>query len=72
MIRGILLLGVVGLVLVGAGILHVNWNQSTGSATISIDKAKAEQAASKVIEEAKTLEANLENNAHAAAATATK
>jgi len=61
MVRSILLLGVVGLVLVGAGILHVNWNKDSGSATISIDKAKAEQAAEKMIDEAKTLEANLES-----------
>ena len=51
-----------GLVLVGAGILHVNYNQGTGSATVSIDKQKAEQAAVKVLDEAKVLEASLEKN----------
>jgi hypothetical protein len=61
MIRSILMLGVLGAVLVGAGILHVNWNKDTGSATVSIDKKKAEHAAAEVIDEAKVLEANLES-----------
>ena len=60
--RSILLLGILGAVLVGAGILHVSYNQGTGSATVSVDKQKAEQAAVKVIDEAKVLEANLEKN----------
>jgi hypothetical protein len=62
MFRSIVFLGIVGAVLVGAGILHVNWNNSTESATISLDKDKARQAAVKVLDEAKVLEANLQNN----------
>lgn len=62
MFRSIVFLGIIGAVLVGAGILHVNWNNSTESATISIDKDKARQAAVKVLDEAKVLEANLQNN----------
>ncbi len=62
MIRSIVFLGIIGAVLVGAGILHVNWNQSSESATVSIDKDKAKQAAVKILDEAKVLEANLQNN----------
>jgi hypothetical protein len=62
MVRAIFFLGVIGAVLVAAGILHVSYNQSTGSATISLDKEKAQQAAAKVLDEAKVLEANLQNN----------
>jgi hypothetical protein len=65
MIRSLVLLGILGAILVGAGILHVNWNKSSDSATISIDKQKAEQAAVKIIDEAKVLEANLENGQQA-------
>jgi hypothetical protein len=61
MMRSIFLLGVLGAILVGAGILHINWNKTTDSATVSIDKQKAEQAAVKILDEAKVLEANLEN-----------
>ncbi|HVU86175.1 MAG TPA: hypothetical protein VHD36_02565 [Pirellulales bacterium] len=62
MFRSIVFLGIIGAVLVGAGILHVNWNNSTESATISLDKDKAKQAAVKLLDEAKVLEANLQNN----------
>ncbi|HEY4311823.1 MAG TPA: hypothetical protein VGN12_20415 [Pirellulales bacterium] len=62
MVRSIVFLGIIGAVLVSAGILHVSWNKDTGSATFSVDKQKAEQAAVKVIDEAKVLEANLQNN----------
>ena len=62
MVRTILLLGVLGAVLVGAGVLHVSYNQGTGSATVSVDKQKADQAAVEVLDEAKVLEASLEKN----------
>ncbi len=62
MFRSLVFLGIIGAVLVGAGILHVNWNNSTDSATISVDKQKAEQAAVRVLDEAKVLEANLQKN----------
>jgi len=61
------MLGVIGAVLVGAGILRVSWNQTTESATISIDKDKAKQAAAKIFSEAKVLEANLQSNQSTAA-----
>jgi hypothetical protein len=62
MVRTIVFLGLIGAVLVGAGIVHVNWNKGTESATISLDKEKARQAAVEVLDEAKVLEANLENH----------
>ncbi len=65
MVRSVFFLGVIAAVLVGAGIVHVNWNKDTGSATVSIDKQKAEQAAVKVLDEAKVLEANLETQSQA-------
>lgn len=61
MVRTIVFLGVIGAILIGAGILHVNWNKNTDSATFSLDKDKARQAAVKVLDEAKVLEANLES-----------
>ena len=66
MVRSIFMLGVIGAALVGAGILHVNWNQTTQSATISVDKEKAQQTAAKILDEAKVLEANWQNNQPAA------
>ena len=61
MVRSIMMLGVVAAVLVGAGILRVSWNKDTGSATVSLDKKKAKEAAAKIFDEAKELEANLES-----------
>jgi hypothetical protein len=58
------MLVVVGVVLVGAGVLHVSYNKDTGSATINIDKTKARERLDQVIEEAKAFEGD--------AATATK
>lgn len=54
--RTILMLVVVGVVLVGAGVLHVSYNKETGSATINIDKAKAKERFDQVLEEAKSFE----------------
>ncbi|HEY2838499.1 MAG TPA: hypothetical protein VGJ26_05095 [Pirellulales bacterium] len=64
--RTILMLVVLGVVLVGAGVLHVSYNKETGSATINVDKAKARERLDQVIEEAKSFEGD------AAAATTTK
>ena len=54
--RTILMLVVVGLVLVGAGVLHVSYNKETGSATINLDKTKAKERFDQVLEEAKGFE----------------
>jgi hypothetical protein len=54
--RTILMLVVVGVVLVGAGVLHVSYNKDTGSATINIDKTKAKERLDQVLEEAKSFE----------------
>ena len=54
--RSIFMLVVLGVVLVGAGILHVSYNKETGSATINIDKAKAKERLNQVIDEAKAFE----------------
>ncbi len=60
--RTILMLVVVAVVLIGAGVLHVNYNKETGSATINFDKEKAKQRAGQLRDEFKSLEGDVEKS----------
>ena len=59
--RGIFFLVVIVLVLIGAGVLSVSWND--GTATVKFNKEKARERTEQVLEEARSLEANFEKNA---------
>lgn len=54
--RGILILVVIVVVLIGAGVLSISWGN--GEATVKINREKARERGQQVLEEARRIESN--------------